>query len=288
MTGIRTLIGVPIDSIGSAGGTELTPGALREAGIAEALSARDAGDLDVRITGELRDPETGIVGYPSVVTSTEGIRAGVRASLERGEFPIVLGGCCTLLPGVFAAFSDLGRRTALAYLDGHYDLYTGVTSPTGEAADMPLALLLGDGPPALVGDAPLVHAADVAVIGARDREEAVGLGSPMPEDVGIALDRDPERVTADGPTAVAAEVLDRLTPPIWVHFDVDVLSTEDFPATPYLQPGGMTADEVIEVVRPIVSSGRCAGIDITCYDPDMDDDRSCATRLVELLASIFR
>jgi arginase len=288
MTGIRTLIGVPIDSIGRAGGTELTPGALREAGIAEALSAHDAGDLDVRITGELRDPETGIVGYPSVVSSTEGIRAGVRASLERGEFPIVLGGCCTLLPGVFAAFSGLGRRTALAYLDGHYDLYTGVTSPTGEAADMPLALLLGDGPPALVGDTPLVEAADVAVIGARDREEAVGLGSPMPEDVGIALDRDPERVVADGPAAIAAEVLDRLTPPIWVHVDVDVLSTEDFAATPYLQQGGMTADQVVEVVRPIVGSGRCAGIDVTCYDPDMDDDRSSARRLVELLATIFR
>jgi arginase len=288
MTGIRTLIGVPIDSIGRAGGTELTPGVLREAGIAEALAARDAGDLDVRITGEVRDPETGIVGYPSVVSSTEGIRDGVRASLERGEFPIVLGGCCTLLPGVFAAFSDLGRRTAVAYLDGHYDLYTGITSPTGEAADMPLAMLLGDGPPALVGDAPLVEPADVAVVGARDREEAVGLGSPMPEDVGIALDRDPARVVADRPAAVAAEVLDRLGPPIWVHFDVDVLSTEDFPATPYLQPGGMTADQVVEVLRPVVHSGRCAGIDVTCYDPDMDDDRSSARRLVELMARIFK
>jgi arginase len=288
MTGIRTLIGVPIDSIGRAGGTELTPGVLREAGIAEALAARDAGDLDVRITGEVRDPETGIVGYPSVVSSTEGIRDGVGASLERGEFPIVLGGCCTLLPGVFAAFSDLGRRTAVAYLDGHYDLYTGITSPTGEAADMPLAMLLGDGPPALVGDAPLVEPADVAVVGARDREEAVGLGSPMPEDVGIALDRDPARVVADRPAAVAAEVLDRLGPPIWVHFDVDVLSTEDFPATPYLQPGGMTADQVVEVLRPVVHSGRCAGIDVTCYDPDMDDDRSSARRLVELMARIFK
>ena len=160
------MIGVPIDSIGQAGGTELTPGVMRRAGLARAIGARDGGDLDVRITGTERDPETGIVGYPTVVTATEGIREGVRSSLERGELPVLVGGCCTLLPGVFAAFSDLGRRTALAYLDGHYDLYTGVTSPTGEAADMPLALLLGDGPPALVGDAPLVGAADVAVLGA--------------------------------------------------------------------------------------------------------------------------
>ena len=226
-------------------------------GSPQAIGARDGGDLDVRITGTERDPETGIVGYPTVVTATEGIREGVRSSLERGELPVLVGGCCTLLPGVFAAFSDLGRRTALAYLDGHYDLYTGVTSPTGEAADMPLALLLGDGPPALVGDAPLVGAADVAVLGARDREEAVGLGSPMPEDVGIPIDRDPARVAADGPDAVAAEVLAGLEPPIWVHLDVDVLTTDDFPATPYLQPGGLTTDQVVapgaadRAVRPL-------------------------------------
>src|SRR6476646_6602571 len=256
MTGIRTMIGVPIDSIGQIGGTELTPGVMRRAGLAKAIGAQDGGDLDVRITGTERDPETGIVGYPTVVTATEGIREGVRSTLERGELPVLVGGCCTLLPGVFAAFSDLGRRTALAYLDGHYDLYTGVTSPTGEAADMPLALLLGDGPPALVGDAPLVGAADV----------------------GVPIDRDPPLVAAEGPDAVAAEVLAGLEPPIWVHLDVDVLTTDDFPATPYLQPGGLTTEQVVGLVRPIVQSGRCAGIDVTCYDPDMDDDGSSAER----------
>jgi arginase len=281
------MIGVPIDSIGQAGGTELTPAVMRRSGLARAIGARDAGDLDVRITGLERDAETGIVGYASVVKATEGIREGVRSSLERGELPVLMGGCCTLLPGVFAAFADLGRRTAVAYLDGHYDLYTGVTSPTGEAADMPLALLLGDGPRALVGDAPLVDPMDVAVLGARDREEAAELGSPMPEDVGIAIDRDPGRVSAVGADAVASEVLAALEPPIWLHLDVDVLTTEDFPATLYLQPGGLTVHQVVALARPVVQSGRCAGVDVTCYDPDMDDDGSSADRLVELLARIF-
>ena len=42
---------------------------------------------------------------------------------------------------------DLG----LVYVDGHLDFYDGVTSPTGEAADMPIAVLLGDGPAPWVG-----------------------------------------------------------------------------------------------------------------------------------------
>ena len=45
------VVGVPIDSLGRPGGTELSPGVWRALGIAEALGARDAGDLPVRITG---------------------------------------------------------------------------------------------------------------------------------------------------------------------------------------------------------------------------------------------
>ena len=40
------VVGVPIDSYGKPGGTELAPATLRELGIVEALGARDAGDLD--------------------------------------------------------------------------------------------------------------------------------------------------------------------------------------------------------------------------------------------------
>ena len=52
-------IGVPIDSVGRAGGTEHAPAALREAGLLDAIGARDAGDLPVRIRGEERDPALG-------------------------------------------------------------------------------------------------------------------------------------------------------------------------------------------------------------------------------------
>jgi arginase len=149
------VVGVPIDSLGKPGGTELAPAALREAGIVEVLGARDAGDLDVRIVGTERDPESGIVGYPTVVATCEGVRDGIAELLRDGAFPVVLGGCCTLVPGVAAALRTVDRRPAgLAYLDGHLDLYDGRTSPTGEAADLPLAIVAGHGDPALVGLGP--------------------------------------------------------------------------------------------------------------------------------------
>ena len=125
------MVGVPIDSFGKPGGTVLAPAALRDQGIVEILGARDGGDLDVRIVGTERDPESGIVGYPTVVSTCKGVRDGVAPLIRGGAFP-VLGCCCTLVPGVAAALraSDPGPA-GLAYIDGHLDLYGGRRAARG-------------------------------------------------------------------------------------------------------------------------------------------------------------
>ena len=142
----------------------------------EALGARDAGDLDVRIVGTERDPESGIVGYPTVVATCEGVRDGIAPLLRDGAFPVVLGGCCTLVPGVAAALRTVDPRPAgMAYVDGHLDLYDGRTSPTGEAADLPLAIVAGHGDPALVAlgpDVPMIEPRHIALLAHRDSDEA--------------------------------------------------------------------------------------------------------------------
>ena len=157
--GVRTprdlvLVGVPIDCVGAPApdeapfGTELSPGALRAAGVTEALSGQDAGDLDVRLIGRDRDAETGVLGWPAVVEVTDAVRARVRDLVGDGRLPVVLGGCCSLLPGALAGARDALGSIGLAYFDGHLDLYDGRTSPTGEPADMPVAVVVGHGPAA--------------------------------------------------------------------------------------------------------------------------------------------
>jgi len=73
-----TAIGVPVDSVGRAGGTEHAPAAMRERGLLEWIGARDGGDLDVKIHGDGRDPETGIVGAADLLAMTGAVRAAVR------------------------------------------------------------------------------------------------------------------------------------------------------------------------------------------------------------------
>ena len=166
-----TVLGVPIDSVGRSARTELAPAALREAGLVERLRIEDRGDLDVRIRGEERDPETGIVGSPDVLATTSAVRAAIREMVAAGERPLVLGGCCSLVPGALAGVRDATGSVGIANVDGHVDVYDGRTSPTGEGADMPLAVALGLGPAAWVeaAGAPRPRPARASCWGARPR-----------------------------------------------------------------------------------------------------------------------
>ena len=132
-----TLLGVPIDSVGTAGGTELGPGVLRELLGTEGFE--DAGDTSQQIRGLERDPNNGWLAFDDVVAMTAEVRSRVAELPAAGKVPVILGGCCTLLPGALAGARDSLGEVGLAYFDGHLDLFTGQTSPTGEGADFPVA-----------------------------------------------------------------------------------------------------------------------------------------------------
>ena len=139
------ILDAPIDCSGR--GEEHAPAALRAAGLVERLRARDAGEADARIRDTRRDPDTGVVGAGAVRRAARAIASRLRELLEASQRPLVVGGDCTLLLGVFQA---LPRGSGLWFIDGHADFLDGESSPTGEAADMDLAILTGHGPPGLL------------------------------------------------------------------------------------------------------------------------------------------
>src|SRR5262249_20512282 len=90
----------------------------------------------------------------------------------RGEFPIVLGGDCSILLGNTLALRRRGRY-GVFFLDGHSDYWMPEREPHGEAASMDLALVTGQGPcdiTNLEGRRPLVQVEDVIAFGMRDNE----------------------------------------------------------------------------------------------------------------------
>lgn len=284
------LIGVPIDSVGRNGGAELAPAALRELGLAAAIGATDSGDLEVRIRGEERDPATGILAGPDVLASTATIRAAVAAHLDTGRRPFLAGGCCAELPGALAGARDTLGSVGLVHLDGHLDLYDGVTSASGEAADMPVSVALGLGPVGWVeatGGA-AVSAERTAIVGFRDRAESIEYGMRQPEELEPAPLLCPaEELHSTEPGAIANEIATTLAErgPFWLHFDVDVLDQGVFPATDYPMPGGLDWEELAAVLPPLLRSPALAGASIACYNPEKDPGQSCGRALVDALGA---
>lgn len=293
-TQLTTFVGVPIDSTGHPNGLERMPQALRDAGLLEQLEIQDSGDLPVTIEPPVRDPATGIIGYESVCRTSKIIRDNLRNLLTQGKRPLVAGGCCTLLIGVFAALRQQYGRVGLAFVDGHLDFYDGQSSPTGEAADMELAILTGFGPSELsnlAGVSPLVAAQDVVVLGYRDAEEARQAGALDPQTVAPAMTLvDAQTLKHGNRSRLGAQVASRFEAEpqrFWLHLDLDVLDQSVLPAVDYRMPNGLHWEELAELVRPLTHSPALVGADITIYNPALDRDGYYAKQIVTWLAAIL-
>jgi arginase family enzyme len=280
------LVDAPLDCSGAGRGEERAPAALRAAGLAERLGARDAGEADARIRDTRRDPATGVVGAADVRRASSAVAARVRELLDAGERPLVLGGDCTLLLGVFQA---LPSGSGLWFVDGHADFFDGESSPTGEAADMDLAILTGHGPRGLLeGDAVLLDPGAAVLLGHRPGELHPDVATENARlDPAIQALTAPE-VRERGPASVAANAAARLAGGrAWLHLDLDVLDESVLPAVSYPQPLGLDWEEVVALCRPLAAAPNLLGASVADFNPDRDPGGAHAARVVEALYATF-
>ena len=286
-----TFLGAPADSVLRGGGAERSPDRLRELGLPARLGGVDAGDLPVRVRGNERDPVTGIIDSDQVIANALVVREAVREHVVAGQRVFLAGGCCANAPGAIAGAAD-GSRIGLVYVDGHQDMWDGRTSTTGEAADMPLGVVIGIGPPQWVEaiDGPAVAAVDAVLLGNRDHEETSSAGLPDPSDLGLTY-LPIERVRELGPkgAGLSAHRMQEESElsTFWLHLDVDVLDMDAFPATDYLDPNGMSWDELRAVLTPLGSAEGLLGVSLGCFNPEKDPDGSCGVLLTDLLEQVL-
>jgi arginase len=263
--------------------------ALLAAGLAERLGARRAGRVEPPPYESERDPETLLLNPHAIAAYSIALADAVGAVVDRGEFPVVLGGDCSILLGNLLALRRRGRY-GLLFLDGHADFYQPEAEPNGEAASMDLALATGRGPAVVTdieGRCPLVRDEDVVVFGRRDFADAEAHGSQRIEDTAIAM-TDLAAVRAAGIEVAAASAVERLSKieleGIWIHLDADVLDDAAMPAVDYRIPDGLSWDELAVVLRAGVGSGRAVGINITIFNPKLDGNGSIARVFRDVLA----
>ncbi|NBE56404.1 arginase family protein [Streptomyces boluensis] len=265
-------------------------GALREQRIVQRLGAFEGGvvvppryDLGTWQEGD------GVFNAAAIAAYTPKLADRIERHLRAGDFPLVLGGDCSIQLGASLAMRRTGRY-GLAAIDGSADFrHPGNSERIGAAGGEELALGTGRGQRDLTdleGLGPYLRDEDVRLFGIRDgdrdRQELAALKIPT---VSVGELRE------WGPAALADAVRQSFDGSgldgFWVHFDADVLDPTVMPAVDAPDPDGLLPDELAAVLGTLVRSPHCVGLNVTIYDPDLDPDGTAGALLTDLVVSAF-
>jgi arginase len=271
-------------------GVELLPKALRAAGLLEQLNANYAGLVAPSSPYDnTRDEETKLLNPGAIKAFSLKLAEVVKCELHKNKFPVVIGGDCSILIGNLLALRHLGRY-GLFFIDGHSDFYLPEESPTGEVADMDLAIVSGHGPDILSNLdhlKPLVMEQDIVVFGYRDATQSAQYGC---QDIKKATMMnaieliDVQRLGLQNAASIAIDKLLKYElSGFWIHLDADVLDDSIMCAVDYRLPGGITFSELSNLLRLLLLSKKAVGISITIFNPTLDKDGSMTRNLVSTI-----
>ena len=268
-------------------GVELLPETLRQAGLLERLSAEYCGAVSPSAPYDSsRDRMTNLLNPKAIEDYSLKLADSMKLLLHNNKFPIVLGGDCSILIGNVLALRRLGRY-GLFFIDGHADFYLPEESPTGEVADMDLAIVTGRGPDILSNLdhlKPLVMEQDIVVFGYRDAEQSAKYGcqdikkTTMMKTIELGEVR--RLGLQNAATLGIATLLKNELDGFWIHLDADVLDDSIMPAVDYRLPGGITFAELSNLLKLLLSSKKAVGISITIFNPTLDKDGTITRNFV--------
>jgi arginase len=285
-----SVLGLRPPAPGRVPGARRLPEALRGNRLVERLRASDAGRVDPPPYSPEVDPATGVRNGATIPGYSIALADRLVGLVQAGSFPLVLGGDCSILLGGMLALRRLGRY-GLVSVDGGLDFrHPGnahLVGPVGSVAGEDLAVVTGRGAPQLSdleGRRPLVAEADVVAMGHRDLEAVAEevLATPMTL-------FDVAELRRLGPAEAAGRAVATLTgrgvEGFWVHVDSDVLDPEIMPAVDTPEPGGLTHQELVALLRVLTASELAAGMQLTIFDPDLDPDGRLAAQLTDTVVA---
>src|ERR1700741_5543537 len=163
------IIGVSMDPGQSRRADEMGPSALRGAGLQAAIKklghpVEDIGNLEVKQPEEMPVGEKRAKYLQEITETCQDICKTVEKSLGEGFLPLGLGGDHSIAAGgasgVASHFRKEKKEIGYIWLDAHGDMNTPDSSPSGNIHGMPLAAIMGYGPPELTkpaGITPIVE-----------------------------------------------------------------------------------------------------------------------------------
>ena len=290
------IIGAPVDLGQDRRGVDMGPSALRVASLNRRVASlgyvvEDLGNVPTEQAESSPAGSEAAKYLPQIAAACSKLAMMVRQALSAGSFPLVLGGDHSVAVGTVSGVSQFFRgnnqRVGLIWLDAHADMNTPESSPSGNVHGMPLACIVGMGPPELsdlFGHRPKVLPRNAVIVGLRDVDQ---LEKPHVRESGVRAFtmRD---IDERGMRAVMEEAIQLAsdgTAGFHCSLDMDFVDPQHAPGVGTPVRGGVTYREAHLAMEMIGDSGKMLSAEVVEVNPVIDEVNRTADLAVELVMS---
>lgn len=235
------------------------------------------------------DPDQGILNTDLIAGYAIKQAALLQEVIAKGQFPIVIGGDCSIVIGNMLALKKQGRY-ALFYLDGHTDFMRPVMSGTKAVAGMVAAVVAGIGHQKLINienQGPYVEEEHVWCVGNREYDETYENEIRASKATYVSLKDWREQGLGTVVCDFLAMVEEKRLDGYWLHIDVDILDDAVMPAVDSRTEGGLSYAEFDQILYWLLMGKGIAGVDITILDPDLDQENQYTAAFIQHFTETF-
>ncbi|MFQ3544952.1 arginase [Halobacillus rhizosphaerae] len=290
-----SVIGVPMDLGQMRRGVDMGPSAIRYAGMIERLEELkyvidDLGDIDIpRPERNQSEKLDNLRNLNEVAEGSHRLAVEVDKVVEKGRFPLVLGGDHSIAMGTLAGIAKHYENLGVIWYDAHGDLNTGDSSPSGNIHGMPLAVSLGIGHEKLTNILdyqPKIKPENVVIVGARSLDEGERV---LIEEKGMKVFTMHE-VDSMGMPKVMEETIQYLkdrTDGVHLSLDLDGLDPNEAPGVGTPVMGGLSYRESHLAMEMLYQSQMITSAEFVEVNPILDEKNKTASVAVGLMGSLF-
>jgi arginase len=290
------IIGAPLDLGQDRRGVDMGPSAVRVANLNGRIrelgyEPEDWGNIPVEQKESWPEGEAHAKYLAQIAAACTVLAGRVEDALAREYMPVILGGDHSVavgtVSGVGCRFRKRGESIGMIWLDAHADMNTPDTSPSGNIHGMPLACILGMGPPELselAGYRPKTDPRNTVIVGLRDVDQ---LEKPHVRDSGIRAFtmRDIDEQGLRSVMEQAIHIATGGTAGFHLSLDMDFVDPADAPGVGTPVRGGATYREAHLAMEMICDSRRMVSMEVVEVNPVIDERNRTAELAVELVMS---
>ncbi|WP_102029514.1 arginase [Salirhabdus sp. Marseille-P4669] len=290
-----SLVGVPMDLGQNRRGVDMGPSAIRYAGVLDRLEAlnltiEDLGDIQIhQPERHQRDNRSNLRNLEEVAEGNTKLANVVDDIIQKGNFPLVLGGDHSIAIGTLAGLAKTQKNLGVIWYDAHGDLNTSETSPSGNIHGMPLAVSIGLGHEKLVNigeEGAKVKPENIVIIGARSLDD--GERSLIREKgIKVFTMHEVDRLGMSNVMNETIQYLKERVDNVHLSLDLDGLDPQDAPGVGTPVIGGMSYRESHLAMEMLAEAKIITSAEFVEVNPILDEKNKTASIAVGLMASLL-